>query len=238
MPAFIDSMPTTIWPAGSSHHGHRRSELLRVELATDGQDGVADHFRLETANRETAEQAVLRVAAGRRYGGAQRLPVGGRSHDPSVQSLQAPAVVDEHLCQPIEQLGVRRPIALQPEVGGRGAEAAAEMMHPRPIDENPRDQRMRAVGQPVGIGQAAAGRQQRRIVGRDDGPIARLEYRQLVGRQLMFALLVIAARKRNVGGGLPGVSVIACTKPSFSIVARNFAASSAIFCTSAAAARS
>ena len=43
------------------HHRHRRAERLRVQLAADGEDRVADRLGFEAAQREAAEQAVVGV---------------------------------------------------------------------------------------------------------------------------------------------------------------------------------
>src|SRR2546429_7216476 len=50
----------------------------------------------------------------------------------------------------IEQLGVRRPLALRPEILGGGHDTASEHLLPEPIHGYARYQRIRGRGQPFG----------------------------------------------------------------------------------------
>ena len=43
--------------------------------------------------------------------------------------------------QPVEQLGMRRGLALLAEIAGRGDDSAAEVMLPEAVDDHPRGQR-------------------------------------------------------------------------------------------------
>ena len=63
--------------------------------------------------------------------------------------LEPPAALDIGRRQPVEQLGMRRRRAVEPEVAGRGHDPAAEMIVPEPIDHHPRGQRIGRVGDPV-----------------------------------------------------------------------------------------
>ena len=64
------------------------------------------------------------------------LLVGGAQHHEPVQMLERPAVFDQFDGQPVEQFRVRRGFAVGAEVVGRGDEAAAEVMLPKPIDDD------------------------------------------------------------------------------------------------------
>ena len=78
--------------------------------------------------------------------------VGGARHDPLVERLEPPAVLDQLGGQPFEQLGVGRALALRAEVVGGGDDPAAEVVLPEPIDGDARRQRpgpRLRVGEPV-----------------------------------------------------------------------------------------
>ena len=84
----------------------------------------------------------------------------------------APAAGDELPCQPVEQFGMRRPVALQAEIVFRGDQALAEIGLPDAIDRHARRQRMVAARPASGqnrAGRAAAPRDQRRQHGRHAG---------------------------------------------------------------------
>jgi hypothetical protein len=53
--------------------------------------------------------------------------VGVREHDLAMQVLEAPAVLHEVDGQPVEQLGVGRPLASGAEIVGRADETLAEV---------------------------------------------------------------------------------------------------------------
>ena len=75
-----------------------------------------------------------RHALGRRLG---RLHVDAAGHDQLVQPLELPAVLDQVGGEPVEQLRVRRPLALGAEIVGRGDNAPAEMVLPEAVDDDP-----------------------------------------------------------------------------------------------------
>ena len=54
-------------------------------------------------------------------------------HDELVHVLQRPAARREFAGEPVEQLGMRRLVAAEAEVAGRGDEALAEVMMPEAI---------------------------------------------------------------------------------------------------------
>ena len=72
--------------------------------------------------------------------------------------LQAPAVFDKLDRQPIEQLRMRRPLALHAKIVRRGHDPAAEVMLPESVDDHASGQRMIGPREPIGELRSAAGR--------------------------------------------------------------------------------
>ena len=83
--------------------------------------------------------------------------------------LDVPAGADELGRQPVEQLGVRRRLALDAEVLGRLDQARAEMVLPDPVDGHAGRQRVVGTSQPARQAEAVARRAggQRRQARRD-----------------------------------------------------------------------
>ena len=75
-----------------------------------------------------------------------------------VDVLEAPTVLHELDRQPIEQLGMRRPLALHAKIVRRRHDAAAEVLLPKPVDDHPRRQRMIGPREPIGKLRAPARR--------------------------------------------------------------------------------
>ena len=75
-----------------------------------------------------------------------------------MQALEPPAVFHEIAGEPVEQLGVAWQFAQFTEVARCIDQAAAEVVHPKTVDEHAGRERVRAVGEPPGQGQPAAGR--------------------------------------------------------------------------------
>ena len=63
-----------------------------------------------------------------------------------MQSFDAPTVGGELPSQPVEKLGMGRPLAKLPKVAWRINQTAAEMVMPEAIDGDPRQQGMLAGG--------------------------------------------------------------------------------------------
>ena len=136
---------------------HARPIHLAVELAAGGQHRVADHFDLEPAVGHAPQQAVVGVDAGeaRIVVGAE--PVGAAGQDQAVKCLQAPAVLDEPVGQPVEQLGMGRRLAHRAEVARGSHQADAEVVLPDPVDDHASRQGVGRVDQPVRQGEPAQG---------------------------------------------------------------------------------
>ena len=80
--------------------------------------------------------------------------------------LQAPAVLDQLRGEEVQQLGVRRRLALASEIIGCGDDAPAEMMLPESIDHDTGEKMARTllgVGDPLSQGNARFGN--RRFLG-------------------------------------------------------------------------
>ena len=104
-----------------------------IEVAAEGEQGVAERLRIEPAAREAGEQLVVRIARERGVATRGGKPVGARQHDLPVQGLDGPAARAELLCEVIKQLGMGRWFALFAEIVRRRHEAAAEMVLPDAI---------------------------------------------------------------------------------------------------------
>src|SRR6185436_7692842 len=93
--------------------------------------------------RPAREPAVVGIALAQLARHARRLPVRRRGQDQSLELLHAPAARDELEREPVEELGMRRALALRAEVLARRDEPAPEDALPRAVDEDARRQRVR-----------------------------------------------------------------------------------------------
>ena len=135
--------------AGAAHPG--------IQLARDGQHGVADALGVEPAAVHPAEQGVLGVL-GRQLGdGLARLAIGRRGHHQPVDRLEPPAAGDQLGGEPVEQLGMRGRLAPNAEIARRRHDPPAEMVLPEPVDDHPGRQGIVGLGEPAGQGRPAAG---------------------------------------------------------------------------------
>ena len=111
--------------AGTAGRSGRRS--CADEQAADGQGVVAHELGVEPEARLAGESAVVRDRApGARARSARGLAVGGRGDEGPHHVLHVPAALHELDGQPVEQLGVGRPLALRAEVVEGAGEALAE----------------------------------------------------------------------------------------------------------------
>ena len=74
-----------------------------------------------------------------------------------MQGLDAPAFGHELRCQPVEQLRVAGLLAQGAEIAHAGHDAFAEMMRPNAVHHHAGQERMLAIGEAVGKGQATSG---------------------------------------------------------------------------------
>ena len=75
--------------------------------------------------------------------------VGLGEHDLAVDRLDRPAGGDEPGGEPVEQLGMGRRFAAEPEVGRRGDDPPAEVVLPDPVDHDARRQGIVGLSQPL-----------------------------------------------------------------------------------------
>ena len=109
---------------GRRNRGPSEPETARTESRIDSK---SSRWRLNRQSR--------RFSGSRGQLGWPRLAlllVRAREHDPPVQRLDRPAGLDELAGQVVEQLGMRRRVAAQPEVAGRADQSLAEMPAARP----------------------------------------------------------------------------------------------------------
>ena len=126
------------WPASSSVTGTGGPNIFGFEFARDA--SIASRTA-SASSRRTGMRPSRRLSgsiASSRRRPARRLAIGRRGHDQPVQPLQAPAAGHEFGGQPVEQFGMRGPVAERAEVGRRGDEPAAEVVHPDAVDQHAR----------------------------------------------------------------------------------------------------
>ena len=113
------SSPTTTWPASSGETGtggpniRRLSRPLTARIASRTASASSRRTGIRPSSRLSGSIASSAGVAPR------RLAVGRRGHDQPVQPLQRPAAAHEVVGQPVEQLGVGRPLAERAEVARR-----------------------------------------------------------------------------------------------------------------------
>ena len=127
---------------GRLQQARRRSADPGLELAGDGQLGVAELLKVEASQRERGEQAVVGIdpaesgplVVGPRVLSGRGPLVGLAGDDEPVEGLEAPAGFDEAQGQPVEQLGMARGFGAQAEVAGGLDQAGAEVVLSDAID--------------------------------------------------------------------------------------------------------
>ncbi len=107
-----------------------------IEVAGDGQHGVADRLGIEPPSREAPEPAIVGIDCGVVRVEIARELVGLGKEDLAVDRLDRPAAGDEPGGEPVEQLGMGRRLAAEPEVGRRGDDSPAEVVLPDPVDHD------------------------------------------------------------------------------------------------------
>ena len=161
--------------------------LPPVELAADGQHGVADFLGGQAAGRAAPQQAVggvlfhAEVFHCRVFRG---LAVGVAEQNLTVQRFDFPAACYQLARQIVEQLRVAGALAHESEVVGRVDDSPVEIAEPDAVDHDPGSQRVAGVGDP--IGQFRAGifdvlRKRRRVFRQQDPQRARVDRLQRLG---------------------------------------------------------
>ena len=120
------------------------------------------------------------------------------SHDQPVHPFHAPAVTDELIRQPVQQLGMGGALAHQAEVAGRGHDPPAEMVLPDAVRHDAAGEGIFGASQPIRQRGPASRRFQSfggRILGR-----RRIENRE-ESRLHFFTGRGIVGHRENVGRG-------------------------------------
>ena len=133
---------------------HRRPSHLQIQFPSHGQQGVPPRLHVHSPGVHAPEQLVVAVEGkGPNIEPAAHL-IGGRGHDQTVQRLERPTRLHEAGSQPVQHLLMGRCPTQRSEVAGRPDQRLAEMMHPDPIDHDPRRQWIGRTGH--GLGQLDA----------------------------------------------------------------------------------
>src|SRR6185369_7472272 len=109
---------------------------------------VANEFRVESPRRLPGEPAIERVGFAEARRLARRLSIRIGRDDQLDDVLDVPAAVNEFGCEPVEQFGMRRPVALRSEIIDSPRQAGSEELLPQTIDEHAGRQRILARRQP------------------------------------------------------------------------------------------
>ena len=117
---------------------------------------VPEDLRVEAEARAPGQQAVVRVDLELTGPDVGVLAVGAAEHQPLVHGLHVPAALHEGHGEPVQQLGVTRPLALVPEVVRGGDDAGPEEVLPGAVDPDPRGERVVARDDPAREAQAVA----------------------------------------------------------------------------------
>ena len=120
-----------------------------VEQSADPEGVIADEFGVEAVGCLVAMQPVVRIGGAQFRRGLAGPPIGlgkkHRAHD----VLHVPTAVHEFDSQPIQQLGIRRRLALRPEVVQNLGDPRPEKELPQSIHEDPRGQRVLSIHEPI-----------------------------------------------------------------------------------------
>src|SRR5439155_25476737 len=98
---------------------HARAADLAAEQPAGGEREVVYYLGLNAEARSAGQQPVVGIVLPKRGRHVRRLPIGRREDDEPVDRLQMSALLEELCGQPIEQLGVARPLALGAEILAR-----------------------------------------------------------------------------------------------------------------------
>ena len=113
-----------------------------VQPAGNRQNRVANRFTFEAPDRIMRQKPVLGIARQRFRRGLAGLLEGLRHQQKANLLLDGPTVADKLRCQRIQQLGMRRPLAVNTKIVGCRHNAAPKHMKPDPVDHDARGQRI------------------------------------------------------------------------------------------------
>ena len=156
-------------PLGEEFGG--ASPFVEVEFPGHGERAVVSFLEGQPVRIHPPEIAILgvdprgetlRLEIGLR---PRLLLIGGREQDQAMNRFGAPAVGDEPPGQPVEKLGMAWRLGAEAEVAGSADQARSEVVHPDPVDPNPRRQGIRWVNDRPGHVDPAASVFERLAVG-------------------------------------------------------------------------
>ena len=128
---------------------HRRAVHFARKQPARRERLVAHHLGAEPEARPAREQPVAGVALGQRGRDFRRLPIRRRGHEQPEKLLHVPLFAHQLGGQPVEQLGVRRQLALRAEFLARPHDAGAEDGFPKAVRGHARRERIGVVHQPA-----------------------------------------------------------------------------------------
>ena len=121
---------------------HAWSAESRHQQAADSQRLIAHKLRRQPKTRPARQQLIGRVGLQLPGGRGRALAIGSARHDQPHEALHIPTALDEINREPIEQLRVRGPIALQTKIGQRADQAFAKKQLPDAIHRHPGGERI------------------------------------------------------------------------------------------------
>ena len=113
-----------------------RAAILRNQQTADPQGGIANHLGVHAVATLARVQLIAGIDLVQFFVRNGRLLVRAGRHEQPHDVFHVPVVLDKLRRQPVEQLGVRRRLALPPEVIEPRRQAGAEEKLPHPVDVN------------------------------------------------------------------------------------------------------
>ena len=175
-----------------------------VELAGDGQDGVAHGLGFQPSQARVPEESVVGInvhgLGGEFRRGVRGLSIGGGVHDQAMHRLEFPAAANELGGEKLEQFRMRRRCSREAEIARRGDDPAAEVMMPEAVHLHAGDERG---GAAAGRGQGLCEGDAARSVGQRGGT---REHCGQAGRDLgsgQFVVALFQQERRRGGGDIP-----------------------------------
>jgi len=110
-----------------------RTAHRRVQLPADREHRVMQGLGVQSARIGAPEEAILRIHRSRFHIELRRLPVGAARDDEALHGLQRPTAGQEFVGQPIQQLGMRWPVAAMPKVARRTDDPLPKKIVPQSV---------------------------------------------------------------------------------------------------------
>ena len=141
----------------------RRAADFRAEETAERERLIAQNFGVEAEARGAGEQFVFRIKREQFRRDVGILAIGAGGDEQANEGFYVPAGAHELAGEPVEQLGMRRGIALRAEIAGRADEAGTKELLPKTIGDDARGERVFRINEPtreVEAGGTCAGRGQ------------------------------------------------------------------------------